>query len=269
VQLGYDGDRFYGVTPQPNLRTVHDALATRVWAAAGTRPRALVFAARTDRGVHARANLATLWLPTDADRSGLLEAIAAPRDDGVTDVTVFRVSPHVFARSLAVGKRYRYRFETGWDCVPYAGRSWQIWPRVDVDRIRDGARHLLGTHNFRSMAVRPTPNVDLERTITRLTVEHCSVGGHQTFELVVEGDGFLRRMVRTIVGTLVEVGVGLREPSAVPAILGARDRRSAGMLAPARGLMLDQILTGQPLVDLALPSNRRMPSPSPLITGVL
>ena len=240
MRLGYDGDRFYGVTLQPDLPTVAAALLGRVQDAAGTRARALHFAARTDKGVHAEDNLATFWLPLTVDASGLLARICAPRADGLRDLSADWVAPSVFARGVATGKRYRYRLQTGVTAAPWQGDRWRIAPTFDPERAQVAAAALVGTDDFRSFSVRHPPTVPSQRTLTRLTV---APAGPERWDLVVEGDGFLRRMVRILAGTLIEVGVGMRAATSMPDLLAARDREAAGLLAPAHGLTLERVFT--------------------------
>jgi tRNA pseudouridine38-40 synthase len=241
VRLGYDGDGFYGVTLQPDRPTVAAALHARVLAAAGTRARALHFAARTDKGVHAEDNLATFWLPRSVEVSGVLARMCAQRPDGLRHLRADWVAPSVFARGISTGKRYRYRLQTGVTAAPWRGDRWRIAPRFDPERAQVAAAALVGTHDFRSFCVRHPPTAPSQRTLTRLTV---TPAGPERWDLVVEGDGFLRRMVRILAGTLIEVGVGLRPASSMPDLIAARDREAAGILAPAHGLTLERVFTG-------------------------
>ena len=244
MRLGYHGGRFYGVTLQPDRPTVAAALLARVSDAVGTRARALHFAARTDKGVHADDNLATFWLPREVDVHGALGRMCAPRPDGLRGLRVSWVAPSVFARGIATGKRYRYRLQTGVVDAPWSGDRWRVAPAVDPGPMRAAAARLVGRRDFRSFCVRHKPGVSSQRTLTRLTVEPA---GPQMWDLVFEGDGFLRRMIRILAGTLVEVGVGMRTAASVAEVLAARDRESAGLLAPAHGLTLERVFT-HPLV---------------------
>lgn len=243
VRLGYDGSRFHGVAPQPALPTVHAALARRLHDAAGCRPRALAFAARTDRGVHARENLATCWFPAGTAAEGLGARLAVERDDGLQGVQAEQVPPSTYARGLSVAKQYRYRVETGWEGVRRHPEQWRIWPALRADWMEAARAPLLGTHDFRSFSVRHADRTPAVRTLTRLDLSCDRSGPHPRWTFVVEGDGFLRRMVRLLVGTLVECGAGLIDPASVPAALAARDNTQVGRPAPAGGLTLTQVFT--------------------------
>ena len=243
VRLGYDGARFHGVAPQPSLPTVHRALTRRLEAAAGCAPRALAFAARTDRGVHAEENLATCWFPTGTPSDGLWARLAEDRDDGLRAVRAEPVPPSTYARGLSVGKRYRYVVETGWEGVRRHPGPWRIYPELRADWMEAARRPLLGTHDFRSFSVRHPERTPAVRTLTRLEVSCDRSGPHPRWTLVLEGDGFLRRMVRLLVGTLVECGAGLLDPATMPEALAARDNTWVGRPAPAGGLTLARVFT--------------------------
>lgn len=243
IRLGYRGDRFYGVSPQPNLPTVHDALAARIQRATGCPPRVLTFAARTDRGVHARENLATCWLPLGAVTDAALADLQAPRPDGLHNVTATRVPPSTFARGLATAKAYTYVVETGWEGVKGYPLAWRIWPELCRDRMEAARAPLLGTHDFRAFAVRHKPTTPSVRTLTRVDMRCEPHGPGHRWVFSVEGDSFLRRMVRLLVGTLVECGAGVRDPAGVAAALASRDNAQVGRPAPPGGLTLSRVFT--------------------------
>jgi tRNA pseudouridine38-40 synthase len=152
---------------------------------------------------------------------------------GVVDAT-----PGFHARFHAVGKSYRYRIVTTPVLSPFD--RWFAWhapePRC-LDLMREAAGRLIGRHDFASFQARGAAVRDTVRTVHRLDIEESR--GAITIE--IEGDGFLRHMVRAIVGTLAEVGTGLRRPSDLDAILAAGDRRAAGATAPAAGLTLTSV----------------------------
>lgn len=264
VRFGYDGARFHGVPPQPGLPTVGEALRLRLEAAAGTRARSLAWASRTDRGVHAHGNLATAAFPHDVDIVRVALAVAVPRADGLSCVALRPVPESVHARNVGVAKRYRYRIQDG---VPAARvlhlarslgrargpvevgaaaptrlerRSWPVAPRIDVARVRAAAAPLVGTHDFSSFAARlgqqdPIREVTAIRTFRVSGVVHIDVSGR----------GFLRYMVRNIVGLLGEIGAGVHPLDHASAVLAARSRTAAGIMAPARGLLLARIETAR------------------------
>jgi tRNA pseudouridine38-40 synthase len=259
VRFGYAGGRFYGLNPQPELPTAGLALRHRLEAAAeGQRAGGLCFVARTDRGVSARENWATCWFREPPDLCQLGPALAAERDDGLTGVAAWRVPWTTHARALAAGKHYRYRLQGGADpvfaeAVAEASRGlpempapfprevmqvWQVVPALDLAAMRAAAAHLVGTHDFSSFRGGPPDQRPPVRTVHRITLEERD--GYVVVDVV--GQGFLRKMVRILVGTLAEVGIGWRAPDDLPRLLAARDRRQAGPTAPARALWLERVL---------------------------
>ncbi|NOY28397.1 MAG: hypothetical protein GXP62_21280, partial [Oligoflexia bacterium] len=137
VRMAYEGSRFRGVPPQPGLPTVTDAVRARVEAAFGGRARSLIFAARTDAGVHAVENLATCWLHEDLASDRLAEGLrqlADPREDGLLACVAVPVPMSVFARTVGQAKHYRYRLEGKHD------PAWIAHLRtLDLARRRDPA----------------------------------------------------------------------------------------------------------------------------------
>lgn len=244
VRFGYDGARFRGVQPQGNgIPTAGQAVKDRLLEAASVPPKALNFAARTDSGVHAVANLATCYF-RDVDEAAaeqIRRRLEVARDDGLVHVRAFRVPPTVHARGSARGKRYRYLVDDGAD--PDAlrrDRSWAVVPTLDVDAMREAAAHLEGTHDFSSLRAGNCGAASATKTLARVRIggpfplEH----GQRRILVEVAGNAFLRKMMRNMTGLLVEVGAGLRSPDDVPAILAARDRLAAGTCAPPEGLTL-------------------------------
>ena len=238
VAFGYDGARFFGLQPQLDRPTAGAALIARLTEAFGTPPRGLAFAARTDRGVHATHNLATCWyrdLPAPDD--GLAE-LARERDDGLRAVSAVRIPPQVHARGASRGKHYRYVVEDG--CGPDSRSSdvaWRIVPIIDVKRAQGAARLLMGTHDFSSLRGGGCDAQSTEKTLSLVQV------GRVEEQVVIDvvGNAFLRKMVRNLVGLLVEVGTGWREPADVATILAAKSRMAAGLCAPPEGLTLVQV----------------------------
>jgi tRNA pseudouridine38-40 synthase len=254
VRFGYDGARFFGLQPQgPHLPTAGQALRERLTEAAGMPPKGLAFAARTDAGVSALANLATCWWPKAAvDPADLCARLAAPRDDGLLQVHATPVPKSVHARGSGRGKRYRYLLEDGSPCPTEDDRErhgaiWRIAPRIDVERVRAAARHLEGTHDFSALrgggcsAATATKTLFSVRIGGPFAVAGAEGDAARRFVVEVVGDAFLRKMMRNLVGLLAEVGCGLRAPDDVPALLAGRDRTALGLCAPPCGLVLVEV----------------------------
>jgi len=235
LTLEYDGAGFVGWQRQAHGRSVQGTLEEALCRLA-RRKVAVVGAGRTDAGVHAEGQVASVRLETRLDAATLLRALNAnlPRD---LAVVVAREAPDDFhARFHARAKLYRYRVWNGEARSPLRGpRQHHVPQPLDVPAMVKGAVHLEGCHDFASFQGAGSDVKSTVRILHRVCVEGAA-GGEVSFE--VAGDGFLRHMVRNIVGTLLEVGGGRRAPDSLPALLQARERGQAGPTAPAHGLAL-------------------------------
>ena len=236
LTLEYDGEGFEGWQLQASgRRTLQGALEAAVARVTGQRVR-VVAAGRTDAGVHAEGQVASLQLESDLEAGRLRRALngVLPRDIAVVDAA--RAPDTFHARRDALSKLYRYRIWNGRDRSPLRERRALCLGRaLDLAAMRRAARAFEGTHDFASFQAAGSSVASTERRLLRLEVTGEAGAG---VELLFEGDGFLRQMVRILTGTLLAVGSGRWAPEDMPAILAARDRREAGPTAPARGLTL-------------------------------
>lgn len=215
---------------------------------------------RTDAGVHARAQVAHLKAPVDLPASTLIKAINAHLPGDIRLLRLDECHPDFHAQLDVKAKTYRYfilNTHTGKDPVhwpflrPY---TWFVSYPLDYEKMRRALSHLEGRHDFRSFQNRGTPVPDTIREILEAKlVEHSGDPSHtppwmpgpdfeaRLLEVRIRGTGFLKQMVRTIVGTVVEVGRGRLEPDAIQRILSERDRKASGMTAPPHGLFLDNV----------------------------
>lgn len=240
VRFGYAGDLFHGLQEQGDIVTAGAAMRKRIESAFGVRARALTYTARTDAGVHATTNVATFWVRDVEDTEPCMRALEAPRLDGLFGVVVEAVDKSVHARTRDRKKRYRYVLlaggPAGWREDAFA---WEIVPPLDVTRMRRAAVHLLGTHDFSSFRAARCSAGTPVKTLTRVDIDGPYYErGRARFVIHIEGDAFVRKMIRIIAGTLAEVGTGLRDPDELPAILEAKHRDAGGITAPAWGLTL-------------------------------
>jgi tRNA pseudouridine38-40 synthase len=190
---------------------------------------------RTDAGVHALGQVAHLSAFRGPPTARLREAFNACLPEEVAVRAVAEVAPDFHARTSAIAKHYFYALATG-EVRPVLRREVVHWQRgpLDLAAMRAAARLLVGRHDFASFAAAGRPTRDSVRTLRALRIQPVRGG------LVVHavGDGFLYKMVRNLVGTLLEVGRGRRDPEWAAAVLAARDRRRAGATAPPQGLCL-------------------------------
>src|SRR5829696_1269473 len=199
-------------------------------------------AGRTDAGVHALAQVASIVLTVPIETGPLARALNAvlPADVRVVDVEAAASGFH--ARFSAIGKVYEYRIVNAATISPFVRRfAWHVVPPLDVAAMRQASDFLIGEHDFAAFQGAGAVVKSTKRTIHRLDWRE---GGGNDVPLVmrVEGSGFLRHMVRTIAGTLVQVGLGRWPAGRVREILDSRSRSSAGTTAPASGLFLVRVL---------------------------
>ncbi len=247
LTLEYDGTELSGWQLQPKSRTVQGELERALAALLGValRPTA---ASRTDAGVHAEAQVVTLrlapkqQLPVLAFVRGLNGLLPA-------DIAV-RAAEYVEegfdARRRSRGKHYRYRILHGLQRSPLRRRThWVLFRRLSVAPMREAATYFVGSHDFAAFRA-----ANCEAKTTRRRLVRFSVSGEEgPGEIVIDvvGTAFLKQMVRTLVGTLVEVGKGMRAPQEMMELLHSRDRRKSGPTAPAHGLTLCTVFYEDPV----------------------
>lgn len=250
--LSYRGTRYHGWQQQPALDTykgetppagsgiptIQETLAAAL-ATVVAHTVAVVGSSRTDAGVHAKGQIAHF----DTDQTQI-----AP--EGLRRAVNHRLPPDILIRAIepvadsfdaitaASAKRYQYFLWNAPDRNPFfPDLCWHRWQSLDVPAMRSAAAHFVGEHDFTSFA-RPGHG----RQTTVRTVSACQVSCRGPMIVIgVEGSGFLWNMVRIMVGTLVEVGLGRYAPDEIPKMLAAKSREAAGSTAPPHGLFLQWI----------------------------
>jgi tRNA pseudouridine38-40 synthase len=234
----YDGTDFSGWQRQKTERTVQGVLEDAIREMTGE----TVFvrgAGRTDAGVHADGQVATLDLAANIPTHGLLRGLNTilPADVALLDVA--EAAPDFDARFSARGKVYRYTIWSHLVRSPRRARdAWHLRHPVDVDAMRAAAVALVGEHDFRGFRAADCDRRSTRRIVRRLDVDRA--GALITVE--VEATAFLKNMVRILVGTLVDVGRGRIDADAIPRMLATGDRAAGGMTAPAHGLTLLRVI---------------------------
>jgi tRNA pseudouridine38-40 synthase len=240
--ISYDGTRYVGWQLQANGPSIQ-AEVERALATLHKEPVRVTGAGRTDAGVHALGQVASFAaerpLPVPAYVKGMNAHL--PEDVAVREAEV-RESPFD-ARRDALGKRYRYRIENLPTRHPLTRlQAWQVFRPLDVGAMRSAAATLLGRHDFGAFRAADCDAAHGVRELRRLDVLEGPPG---SIEVVAEATAFLKHMVRNVVGTLVEVGLGARSAGSMPDLLDSRDRRLAGRTAPPQGLLLDEVFYGK------------------------
>lgn len=246
IVLAYDGTDYVGWQRQPNGMSIQ-ALVEEALAPIEGGPVTVAGAGRTDAGVHALGQAASVALTTSIEATALERALNAtlPPDVRVREVTT--VPPDFHARFSAKSKVYRYQIRQAPSAGPFEHRHvWHVPQALDVRAMAEAARALGGRHDFSAFQGSGSDVARTERTVMEIGVCETPAAAETAVQgrlvaIEIEADGFLRHMVRNIAGTLVEVGLGRRPAADVAATLEACDRRRAGPTAPAQGLFLVRV----------------------------
>jgi len=232
--LQYDGTEFYGWQIQAGARTVQGVL-TDALSRLEQRPVTVHGAGRTDRGVHAQGQVASVFLSRPMSSEQWRRALNANLPPDVRVMAVEEAPPDFHARYSAVSKTYRYTLCLGPVLSPFLYRYAHHVPfPLDLTAMQRALEVIVGEHDFASFGTREPAG---KRTVRRVYEARLWQEG-DLLHLEITADGFLRYMVRTLMGTLCEIGRGRWRIEDMERILRARDRRRAGPTLPAKGLTL-------------------------------
>jgi tRNA pseudouridine38-40 synthase len=238
LTVSYDGRAYAGWQIQPDKPTVQGTFQA-TWQKLTQEQVNVTAAGRTDAGVHALGQVVSVSTDTRLTNDDLLRALNALLPDDIAVVALEDAPEKFHATYDAVGKTYRYQIHNG--RVPSVfdrHYAWHLPHALDAAAMHEAGQFLLGRHDFSSFETSGSERPDSIRTIHQLSVRLSDEPNCHRVTLEITGDGFLYNMVRTIVGTLVEVGRGNRDARWVAEVLEARDRRRAGQTAPPLGLFL-------------------------------
>ncbi len=234
IILEYDGTGFSGWQFQPNRRTLQGEFEAAIRKISGEDLRVNA-SGRTDAGVHALGQTVNFKTGSEMDAAAWQGALNHFLPPEMRALEVAEVPEDFNARYSAKGKQYGYIILNRRVPSPLKRNySWHVPVPLDLEAMKEGAIHLIGLHDFTSFRAVNSDTINPVRTLR--TLEILPDGNRIFFSL--EADGFLRHMVRTVVGTLVEVGKGRFAPDDVKAMLEAKDRSKAGPTAPGQGLYL-------------------------------
>ena len=247
LTVAYDGSAFSGYELQPGKRTIRGELEQALKQLYKT-PVKFYSSSRTDAGVHALGNVISFTPPAQIEVSRLPEAINSLLPEDIRIIGARVVGDKFNARFDAKSKTYEYLIFNGRIMPPSIRKvAWQVKPKLNLSAMKKAAKYLIGKHDFSSFCAAGSDDKDFVRTIHSFAIRNSSFVIWDSCKLSVvscklAGDGFLYKMVRNLAGTLVEVGLGQREPGEIKDILLAKDRRRAGKTAPAHGLCLIRVI---------------------------
>lgn len=266
LTIAYDGSGFHGWQTQDGFRTVQHTIEGAI-DALGLEHTVLRATSRTDAGVHALGQVAAFGCKQELPMDGWVQGLnnLLPADVAITGARPCfrRFNP----RWHASKKRYRYVLHCANVRDPMLRhRVWHIEPRdtrrdvrqrhdrvsdfLDLEAMRTAAEHLVGTHDFVAFRGRGDERQTTERTMFSVSILDKWEGRDDLVAIEVAGNAFLKNMVRIMVGTLVEVGVGRRPAESIPSLLNAMaSRQDSGQTAPPDGLTLVEIVLGRDEVD--------------------
>lgn len=276
MELQYDGTGLHGWAKQDGLLTVEGCLETAFRTVLGLTP-VLRVAGRTDAGVHARRQVANVSLPGGTDLPRLVRSLNALTPPGIAVMRLSRAPASFDARKDATSRIYRYFLSPGEGVSPFwAQFCWRVQGCIDLTAIRESAALVVGRHDFTAFTPRETEHAFFHRLVLRCAWKRMGGGspggpprglpaaGQGLIFLEIEADAFLRRMVRTLVGTMVEVGQGTRTSDDFGRLLRGAPREEAGPTAPSHGLFLWDIRYGTAVsLPTSPPRGGRSSAPGP------
>ena len=240
ITFSYDGSDFSGYQKQPKKRTVQGELESVLKRINGDKEVSVVASGRTDAGVHAINQKAHFDLDSSIEKDKLLHSINSMLPSDVYVKQIEEVSENFHARFDATGKEYIYQINMG-EYNPLERKYvYQYNNKLDVVEIQRAMKYLEGTHSFKAFTKADEEKEDYVRTLSQTNLIR-DLKDVNKITLVFVGTGFLRYMVRNMVGTLIEIGEGKRRSEEIIDILKSEDRKEAGKTANPEGLHLKNV----------------------------
>ena len=238
LTIEYDGTGFAGWQRQTDRPTIQEALE-QVLSRILNQPVTLAGSGRTDAGVHARGQVASFSADTAMDPQKLKKGVNRLMNHPIVLKDCARVPDDFHAQYSAISKEYHYHLlnrET--PCAIGRDYVWHVHRPLDVIAINQCCQQICGTHDFKSFENAGSPRRSTVRTVFMARMDRLDP---DRLIFKIRADGFLKNMVRNLMGTLVDAGHGKLTPGMFERILSGRNRSLAGATAPARGLVLNQV----------------------------
>ena len=240
IKFSYDGSKYSGYQKQPKKKTIQGELEKALKQINGAKEVSLVASGRTDAGVHAYNQRAHFDMDTKIPASKIKQGVNSLIPDDIYVKNIFEVEENFHARFNVKAKEYIYKINMG----PYnpieKDYIYQYNKKLDIPEMERALKYLEGTHDFRSFVKIDEEKDDYVRTIVQTTLNR-EVKNVNKITICILGTGFMRYMVRNIVGMLIEIGEGKYKSEDIIDILRAKDRTQAGKCAPACGLYLKDV----------------------------
>lgn len=236
--VSYDGADFCGWQRQTRHKSVQGSLEAAL-SKIYDRPITVLGASRTDSGVHATGQVAHFDAPKDPSLFDLRYALIRLTPPTIVVRDVFLAPPHFHSIANSVKKTYRYMVlnRVTPSALRYRYTHWVRFP-LDLNYLNEASKYLIGRQDFKSFQ---TSGGDVKTTTREIHHAEWIQKDHDTLEFVIQGNGFLKQMVRNIVGTLLDMNQNGDAPEKLKEIIAALDRRKAGATAPPQGLYLSQV----------------------------
>ncbi len=243
LEVAFDGTAYCGWQRQKEQRTIQGELEAAVIRLTGENS-SVHGAGRTDAGVHALAMTAAFFTEGNIPADGILRGLNSILPDDIVVIRAIDAGADFHPRKSAVGKVYAYRLSFAFPALPTERLyCWQMSVKPDIEAMQTCMARLVGRHDFSSFEASGSrdPRAEGRGAVRTIFTAGLAPSGDDGVIIRVSGDGFLRHMVRNIVGTLIEAGRGRMSAEEFAAVMAAKDRAAAGPTAPARGLFLEKV----------------------------
>lgn len=237
IVFSYDGSNYNGFQKQANLKTIEEELEKAVSYINQKKPTKITASGRTDKGVHANYQVAHFDLDIDIPLYKIKMALNSLINNDIHVINVLQVDDNFHARYHVKEKEYYYLINLGEYNPISRNYIYQYNKKLDIDKMIDASKIFVGKHDFRSFISKEDKRENSIRTINYIDFEITD----DILKIKINGDGFMKYQIRNIVGSLVEVGKGIKNKEDLIEIMSQKDRTKAGYMVPACGLYLNMI----------------------------